>query len=108
MLDRLAGAKIILAPPLNYDFDSGTRKGLKDIMQEYAEKLRLACVCSIRYFWVLLTCECCRSEGHVPYLIPVGGSNYIGTWGYIEAFKEMIEQVKLCNNYDYKDSLSIK
>ena len=34
-----------------------------------------------------------RSEGHTPYCIPVGGSNPIGTWGYIEAFNEMIEQV---------------
>ena len=34
-----------------------------------------------------------RSEGSVPYLIPVGGSNTVGVWGYIEAFKELLEQV---------------
>ena len=34
-----------------------------------------------------------RSEGHVPYLIPVGGSTTLGTWGYIEAFRELMEQV---------------
>ncbi len=29
----------------------------------------------------------------MPYLIPVGGSNKVGIWGYIEAFREMMEQV---------------
>jgi len=26
-------------------------------------------------------------------MIPLGGSNSIGTWGYIEAFREMLNQV---------------
>ncbi len=34
-----------------------------------------------------------RSEGHTPYLIPVGGSNTVGTWGYIEAYRELMDQV---------------
>lgn len=37
---------------------------------------------------------CYRAEGSVPYLIPVGGSNAIGVWGYIEAFREMVDQVR--------------
>ena len=39
-----------------------------------------------------------RSSGCVPYLIPVGGSNPIGSWGYIEAFRELMEQVRV-NDY---------
>ena len=35
----------------------------------------------------------CRSEGLSPYLIPYGGASSVGTWGYIEAFKELMEQV---------------
>ncbi|KZV17117.1 putative 1-aminocyclopropane-1-carboxylate deaminase-like, partial [Dorcoceras hygrometricum] len=31
-------------------------------------------------------------EGRKPYVIPVGGSNSLGTWGYIEAIKEIKEQ----------------
>ena len=30
----------------------------------------------------------------MPYLIPVGGSNTVGTWGYIEAFRELVDQVR--------------
>lgn len=25
-----------------------------------------------------------RAQGHNPYLIPVGGSNALGTWGYLQ------------------------
>ncbi|XP_073141823.1 D-cysteine desulfhydrase 1, mitochondrial [Henckelia pumila] len=32
------------------------------------------------------------NEGRKPYVIPVGGSNSLGTWGYIEAIKEIEEQ----------------
>ncbi|KAK4488991.1 hypothetical protein RD792_004782 [Penstemon davidsonii] len=31
-------------------------------------------------------------EGRKPYVIPVGGSNSLGTWGYIEAIREIKEQ----------------
>ena len=37
----------------------------------------------------------CRSEGATPYIIPAGGSNEIGVWGYIEAFRELMEQVTM-------------
>ncbi|KAF9624709.1 hypothetical protein IFM89_013247 [Coptis chinensis] len=32
-------------------------------------------------------------EGKRPYVIPVGGSNSLGTWGYIEAVREIEEQL---------------
>ncbi|PIN25515.1 D-cysteine desulfhydrase [Handroanthus impetiginosus] len=34
------------------------------------------------------------SEGRKPYVIPVGGSNSLGTWGYIEATREIEEQLQ--------------
>lgn len=33
-------------------------------------------------------------EGRRPYVIPVGGSNSLGTWGYIEAIREIEQQVQ--------------
>ncbi|KAM7479580.1 hypothetical protein LguiA_027793 [Lonicera macranthoides] len=33
-------------------------------------------------------------EGRRPYVIPVGGSNSLGTWGYIEAIKEVEQQLQ--------------
>lgn len=38
------------------------------------------------------------SEGKKPYVIPVGGSNSLGTWGYIEAIREIEQQVQ--SGYD--------
>ncbi|GAX78921.1 hypothetical protein CEUSTIGMA_g6360.t1 [Chlamydomonas eustigma] len=32
------------------------------------------------------------SQGKNPYLIPVGGSNALGTWGYLEAVEELMQQ----------------
>ena len=34
-----------------------------------------------------------RAEGKKPYVIPVGGSNALGTWGYIEAVRELEAQL---------------
>ncbi|XP_044465933.1 putative D-cysteine desulfhydrase 1, mitochondrial isoform X2 [Mangifera indica] len=33
-------------------------------------------------------------EGRRPYVIPVGGSNSLGTWGYIEAIRELEQQLQ--------------
>ncbi|XP_022885388.1 putative D-cysteine desulfhydrase 1, mitochondrial isoform X2 [Olea europaea var. sylvestris] len=40
------------------------------------------------------------NEGRKPYVIPVGGSNSLGTWGYIEAVREIEEQLQ-----DVKDEV---
>ena len=32
-----------------------------------------------------------QNEGKKAYIIPIGGSNAIGTWGYIKAFKELVD-----------------
>ncbi|KAK4734972.1 hypothetical protein R3W88_009233 [Solanum pinnatisectum] len=34
------------------------------------------------------------NEGRKPYVIPVGGSNSLGTWGYIEAVRELEQQLQ--------------
>ncbi|KAF3438330.1 hypothetical protein FNV43_RR21092 [Rhamnella rubrinervis] len=34
------------------------------------------------------------NEGRRPYVIPVGGSNSLGTWGYIEAIQEIEQQLQ--------------
>lgn len=33
-----------------------------------------------------------REAGGNPYLIPVGGSSGVGSWGYLEAWREILEQ----------------
>ena len=33
-----------------------------------------------------------REQGRKPYLIPVGGSDALGTFGYITAIQEILEQ----------------
>lgn len=37
------------------------------------------------------------SEGRKPYVVPVGGSNSLGTWGYIEAVREIQQQFEKGN-----------
>lgn len=38
--------------------------------------------------------ETLRRQGRNPYLIPVGGSSPLGTWGYIEMFRELLDQIE--------------
>ncbi|KAK4778539.1 hypothetical protein SAY86_006067 [Trapa natans] len=42
------------------------------------------------------------NEGRKPYVIPVGGSNSLGTWGYIEAIREIEQQQQDCENANVK------
>lgn len=39
-------------------------------------------------------CTLLRDNGRKPYPIPVGGSNGLGTWGYINAVQEIISQLQ--------------
>lgn len=41
-----------------------------------------------------MVCKELRAKGKNPYPIPVGGSNAIGSWGYIEAVNELKEQLE--------------
>ena len=40
------------------------------------------------------------SQGKKPYCIPVGGSNGLGSWGYIEGVQELLEQWKAIHKND--------
>ncbi|WOL20165.1 D-cysteine desulfhydrase 1, mitochondrial [Canna indica] len=43
-------------------------------------------------------------EGKNPYIIPVGGSNCLGTWGYIEAIREVEQQIQSsCGELQFDD-----
>ena len=50
-----------------------TRTGSEALLQQLSEQL--------------------RSQGKKPYSIPVGGSNSLGCWGYLEAVRELEGQL---------------
>lgn len=66
LLDVVLGAEIKFMP-------GATVQDMEDAMQAEAEKL--------------------RSEGQVPYVIPIGGSNAIGALGYVNAMRELAGQL---------------
>ncbi|KAL0917577.1 hypothetical protein M5K25_012650 [Dendrobium thyrsiflorum] len=47
------------------------------------------------------------SEGRKPYVIPVGGSNSLGSWGYIEAIREIEQQTKCSFGGVYFDDIAV-
>ena len=58
--------------------------------------LRHVCGCSLKFLPPDFVCFFFRKEqGSSAYLIEVGGSSYMGMFGYLTAFQEMIDQVKL-------------
>jgi D-cysteine desulfhydrase len=69
-LDRLCGAEIRFIPSDEYGKVDG-------IMEEISEEL--------------------KSQGKNPYIIPEGGSNPLGVWGYIRASFEMKKQIDKLN-----------
>ncbi len=66
LLDRLAGAEIVWI-----DHDDWARQD--EVYELEAERQ--------------------RERGKIPYIIPEGGSNAIGAWGYIECCRELAEQL---------------
>ena len=67
MLDRLVDAKIKTVTISQY-----AQYGSSRILESLAEQL--------------------RHEGRNPYVIPVGGSNTLGAFGYTECVKEIMEE----------------
>lgn len=67
LLDRLVGSHIYTVKPATY-----ATIGSLALTEQLAHKL--------------------RESGRNPYVIPVGGSNSLGAFGYIDAVHEMIEQ----------------
>jgi D-cysteine desulfhydrase len=68
LLDRMAGAEIRLITPGQYNARNA-------LMDEAAAEL--------------------RDKGRVPYVIPEGGSNGLGSLGYVEAMRELRRQLDL-------------
>lgn len=66
LLDVVLGAEIRFMP-------DATVQDMEDAMQAEAEKL--------------------TSEGQIPYVIPIGGSNAIGAMGYVSAMRELAGQL---------------
>ncbi|HSN90128.1 MAG TPA: D-cysteine desulfhydrase family protein [Anaeromyxobacteraceae bacterium] len=66
LLDHLAGARIRWVSPDEY-------RRRAEVMEAVAAEL--------------------RAEGRRPYLIPEGGSNALGCWGYVTAVAEILEQL---------------
>ena len=48
-----------------------------------------------------------RSQGKKPYIIPMGGSTGLGSWGYIEAAAEIAAQLKSMNCNETFDNTSL-
>eukprot|EP01062_Namystynia_karyoxenos_P067071 TRINITY_DN60971_c0_g1_i1.p2 TRINITY_DN60971_c0_g1~~TRINITY_DN60971_c0_g1_i1.p2 ORF type:complete len:394 (+),score=132.74 TRINITY_DN60971_c0_g1_i1:72-1184(+) len=44
-----------------------------------------------------------RSQGSRPYVVPLGGSNGLGTWGYLQAIEELREQCAALPGGDITD-----
>ncbi|WCJ42319.1 D-cysteine desulfhydrase [Euphorbia peplus] len=72
LVERLIGANIQLIS--EEEFEQTGRVTLTNILKEKLVK-----------------------EGRKPYVIPSGGSSPIGTWGYIEAIREIEQQVQASN-----------
>lgn len=70
-LELLAGARVHYITWREY------RERIDELLRETAQRL--------------------RDEGRNPYIIPTGGSNEVGLWGYVNAFDELNEQ---CHQHD--------
>lgn len=72
MTSRLLGARLHLCPASEYLRYGGNLAAM--------DKLNEACAAQL------------RSEGHNPYVVPVGGTCPLGTWGYLDAVEELHAQ----------------
>lgn len=69
LVDRLVGAQLHLVTKEEY-----TRLGQRSLVQTLAREL--------------------EAQGGRPYAIPVGGSNAVGTWGYLSFAEELGAQIR--------------
>jgi len=70
MFDRLCGAELRLFTPEELN----SHGGLDTLLSSFANHL--------------------RKEGKNPYIIPLGGSNALGIWGYLEVANELLTQLQ--------------
>lgn len=82
LVERLAGARIDLVSEEDY-----ARVGRVALTNILKEKL--------------------LSEGRKPYVIPMGGSTSLATWGYIEAVKEIQQQLQKGNDWAAVDDIVV-
>ena len=73
LISRLMGAKIHLCSAAEYYQLGGNLEAADELNQRMADRL--------------------RAKGHRPYVIPVGGTTPVGTWGYLQAVQELQEQM---------------
>ncbi|MBL9017466.1 MAG: D-cysteine desulfhydrase family protein [Myxococcales bacterium] len=66
LLDRLVGAQLVW-------ITRGAWRDRNALLAEHAERL--------------------RAEGHRPYIVPEGGSNALGSWGYLRAMRELVDDL---------------
>ena len=77
MLSRMVGCKIYTVTPSTY-----AQIGSTKLTEKLEGQLKAA--------------------GKKPYVIPVGGSNGLGSWGYLEFVRELEEQIKqIGRNFDH-------
>lgn len=77
LLDKLTGARILWVSPVEY----------RDREKKFAiEAKRL------------------REAGKTPYIIPEGGSNHIGSWGYVMAMQEIDADLKAQGITDFQNT----
>ncbi|OLP93473.1 putative 1-aminocyclopropane-1-carboxylate deaminase [Symbiodinium microadriaticum] len=74
LIGRLMGAKIHLCTASEYYKLGGNLEAADTLNERMAERL--------------------RKKGFRPYVIPVGGTTPLGTWGYLQAVEELREQGK--------------
>lgn len=87
LFDRLMGSHIYLVSPGEYG-----RFGSKELVRRVCELVSSSSSSSSHPSQTTTQKEMEGGSEKKTYSIPVGGSNGIGTWGYIEAVKELILQ----------------
>jgi D-cysteine desulfhydrase len=80
LLDRLVGAEIVWLT-----------------FEEYGRRSEM----------LELDAESLRESGKTPYIIPEGGSNALGAWGYIRAVEELAEDLEELGGYNHKSTTII-
>ena len=59
---------------------------------------KTSCMSCINYFYFFFIDFFRKQQGSSPYVIPLGGSSYMGAFGYLTAFQEMMHQVEYCSH----------
>lgn len=80
LLDRMLGAKLHLVAASDYFRYGGDLAAMDKLNAVVVEEL--------------------QRQGRRPYTVPVGGTTPLGSWGYIEAVRELTDQLGMVNPSD--------